>query len=112
MVTFRKVRGWSQDHRCGELFVCRKVKPLGENMAKKPLFYEGMTRGARIRALFWVVILVAALAVFLIGGYLWPRSSSSTSRQQRAGESDYQYHQRLQAEDEEDHKDCGFKPTC
>jgi hypothetical protein len=81
-------------------------------MTKQPLFYDGMTRAARVRAVFWIVIILAAVTALLIGGYFLPRSNSSNSRQQRAGESDYQYHQRLQAEDEEDHKDCGFKPTC
>lgn len=81
-------------------------------MATKPLFYEGMTARARFRALFWIVVVPLVLLAILIGGYLLPRSSSSTDRQQQHGESDYEYHQRIQAEDKQDSRDCGYKPAC
>jgi len=79
-------------------------------MASKPLFYEGMTTSARLRALFWIIVVPLAFIAILAGGYLLPQSSSD--RQQQSGESDYEYHQRIQAEDAQDHRDCGYKPTC
>jgi flagellar basal body-associated protein FliL len=81
-------------------------------MATKPLFHDGMSFGERVRSMLWVIIIIVALVAFLVGGYFWPRSNSSNARQQRQGESDYEYHQRLEAEDQEQYKDCGFRPTC
>ncbi len=80
-------------------------------MAKKPLFYEGMTNGERLRSVIWVIVILVALGVFLFGAFFLPRSSGNDTKQD-PGESDYEYHQRIQGQDEEQYKDCGFKPTC
>lgn len=63
---------------------------------------------------FWAALclgLITLIAItiantFGIGG------NSSDSRAQHPGESNSEYHQRLQAEDEELYKDCGFRPAC
>jgi|GEM_PF-3301960 len=63
--------------------------------------------------IFWATLslLFLALIVMTLAGWLGIGPSNS-SRQQGNNESDYDYHQRLKADDQEQYKDCGFKPTC
>lgn len=80
---------------------------------------SGSSRAAKIKGvaadLFWGVVLlgfIALIAITIAGAFGVGGSTEDSSREQRQGESDYQYHERLQAEDEEANRDCGFRPTC
>jgi hypothetical protein len=82
-------------------------------MAKKPLFREDMTTKERFYSTLQTIAIVILFLAFLAGGYVWVYfNPSSDTRKQFEGESDYEYHQRIQAEDKEDYKDCGFRPAC
>lgn len=82
-------------------------------MPKQPLFRENMTAKERFYSVLQVVIISVLFVVFLVGGYIWVYANPSPdTRKQNDGESDYEYHQRIQSENEEDYKDCGFRPTC
>lgn len=76
---------------------------------------NGSERVAKFKAIakdvMWGVLalgLVAFIALAIAGSF----GGSDSSREQRQGESDYQYNERLQAENEEMYKDCGFRLAC
>lgn len=80
-------------------------------MATKPLLHDGMSWWQRIGAILWAGILIIAFCALLFGDYFFVNSSSG-ERSQHQGESDYEYHQRLQTEDQQDYRDCGYRPAC
>lgn len=93
-----------------------QIKPLGKVIA----IMSSFEIGARIKGvaafIFWWMILLGFIALIAITVAGWfgigAGGSADDSREQRQGESDYQYHERLQAEDEEANRDCGFRPAC
>jgi len=64
--------------------------------------------------LLWGIVLLGFIALIgiTVAGWFGAGGDTDSSREQRQGESDYQYQERLRAEDEELHKDCGFRPAC
>jgi len=81
-------------------------------MATKPLSRDSVSWRQRVGAVFSVLTSILIFTTFLAGVYFLVIAPPSSSRQQHQGESDYRYQQRLQAQDGEQYKDCGFKPTC